>query len=283
MSYAPQYPVPIQPGPPRRNTLGLVAMIMAIIGFVFACVPGALIIGWILLPVSFILGLVALFRKGETQWQAITAVVLAVVGTIVGVIVFIVFLGQVVDKAVDEAFSPSASAAASSSAAEAGSGRTASRAVEAGSGSAASDAAGTSRDNPLPLGTEISSKDWKIVVNSVTLHANDQVAAANVFNKPPAAGNEHILVNYTVTYTGDDPSGSMPFESVEYVTPGGVSVGATSTFAVASDEIDTLTTLYKGGSVTGSTVLEVPSDGVENGVLSVQPGLFSDKRFVSVK
>ncbi|WP_366181214.1 hypothetical protein ABXS69_03680 [Actinomyces timonensis] len=266
-----QYPAPIQAGPRRRNTLGLVAMILAIIGFIFACVPGALIIGWILLPVSFILGLVALFRKGETQWQAVTAVVLAVVGTIVGVIVFIAFLGEAVDKAVDEAFSPTASAAAPSGSAGVG------------SGSAASDAAGTSRDNPLPLGMEISSKDWKIVVNSVTLHANDQVAAANRFNQPPAEGNEYILVNYTVTYTGDDPSGSTPFESVEYVTPGGVSIGTSSTFAVASDEIDTLTTLYNGGSVTGSTVLEVPSDGVENGVLSVRPGLLVDKKFVSVK
>lgn len=273
MSYSSQYPAPIQPGPPRRNTLGLVAMILAIVGFIFACVPGALIIGWVLLPVSFILGLVALFRKGETHWQAIAAVVLAVVGTIVGVIVFIAFVGE----AVDEALSTSASAAASSSAGEKD------VATSAADGGAASGAAGTSRENPLPIGTEISSEDWKIVINSVTLNANDQVAAANEFNNPPAEGNEYILVNYTVTYTGDDPSGSMPLESVEYVTPGGVSIDSTSTFAVASDEIDTLTTLYNGGSVTGSTVLEVPSDGVENGVISVQPGLLSDKMFVSVK
>lgn len=270
MSYAPQYPVPAPVGPPRRNILGLVAMILAIIGFIFACIPGALIIGWVLLPVSFILGLVALFRKGETHWQAITAVVLAVVGTIVGVIVFIVAVGD----AVDEALSTTTSAAASS---------TAGATAEAGSGQTASTAAGTSRENPLPIGSEISSKDWKIVVNSVMLHANDQVAAANEFNSPPADGNEYILVNYTVTYTGNDPSGSMPFESVEYVTPGGVTIDSTSTIAVPPEPIDTLTTLYNGGSVTGNTVLEVASDGVENGVLSVQPGLLADKMFVSVK
>ena len=248
-------------------------MILAIIGFIFACIPGALIIGWVLLPVSFILGLVALFRKGETHWQAITAVVLAVVGTIVGVIVFIVAVGD----ALDEALSTTTSAAASSTVSALRASEPAMRTI------CSRAAAGTSRENPLPIGSEISSKDWKIVVNSVTLHANDQVAAANEFNSPPADGNEYILVNYTETYTGNDPSGSMPFESVEYVTPGGVTIDSTSTIAVPPEPIDTLTTLYNGGSVTGNTVLEVASDGVENGVLSVQPGLLADKMFVSVK
>ena len=64
--------------------MGIVALVMAIIGFIFACVPGALIVGWILLPISFIVGLVGLFRKGEVIWPAITAVIVSVVGTVVG-------------------------------------------------------------------------------------------------------------------------------------------------------------------------------------------------------
>ena len=89
-----QVPVPIQqaPAPVKkgRNTVGIVALVMAIIGFIFACVPGALIVGWILLPISFIVGLVGLFRKGEAIWPAITAVIVSVVGTVVGVFVFLV-------------------------------------------------------------------------------------------------------------------------------------------------------------------------------------------------
>jgi len=47
-----QAPTPLKKG---RNTVGIVALAMAVIGFIFACVPGALIVGWILLPTSFII------------------------------------------------------------------------------------------------------------------------------------------------------------------------------------------------------------------------------------
>ena len=47
-----QAPAPLKKG---RNTVGIVALVMAVIGFIFACVPGALIVGWILLPISFII------------------------------------------------------------------------------------------------------------------------------------------------------------------------------------------------------------------------------------
>ena len=72
-----QAPTPLKKG---RNTVGIVALAMAVIGFIFACVPGALIVGWILLPISFIIGLVGLFRKGEALWPAVTAVIVSVVG-----------------------------------------------------------------------------------------------------------------------------------------------------------------------------------------------------------
>jgi hypothetical protein len=57
----PFYPPPPSPAGPqgpakRNNTIGLIGLIASIIGFVFACVPGALIIGWVLLPIAFVLG-----------------------------------------------------------------------------------------------------------------------------------------------------------------------------------------------------------------------------------
>ncbi len=45
----------------------------------FACISGALIIGWILLPVAFILGIVALTRKGKKTFGILT-IVLSIVG-----------------------------------------------------------------------------------------------------------------------------------------------------------------------------------------------------------
>src|SRR5699024_4385725 len=89
-----------------RNTLGLVALIIAIVGAIFACVPGALIVGWILLPVAFILSLVGLFQKGRKRGTSVAALIISVVGTIIGIIVFV----AVVAGAVDEAFSDNTTA-----------------------------------------------------------------------------------------------------------------------------------------------------------------------------
>lgn len=104
------------PGKVKPHVLGIIALVAAILGFIFACVPGALIIGWILLPIAFILSLVALFLKGR-KWPAIVGLILAVVGTIVG---FIVFFAVVMNAAttalgtIDKA--PAAQAGSSSSA-----------------------------------------------------------------------------------------------------------------------------------------------------------------------
>lgn len=259
-------PVASAPAKKPRNVLGLVAMILAIVGFVFACIPGALIVGWILLPIAFILGLVAMFQKGKGKGQAITAIIVAVVGTIVGVIVFM----SLVVGAVDDAFS--------------GGETTISAPSEGEEAEAEPVAEAGTRENPVPLGTEIANDDWKVVINSVAFGATDAVMAANMFNEAPVDGNEYILINYTVTYVGDDADGQAPmFVSVHFVTADGVTVDGTESLSVAPDAIDTMTTLYNGGSVSGNTALSVPSATAQDGVLAVSPGITADKVFVAVK
>ena len=264
-----QAPAPVKKG---RNTVGIVALVMAVIGVIFACLPGALIVGWILLPISFIVGLVGLFRRGEAVWPAVTAVIVSVVGTIIGVFVFLMVVGSAVDEAISSASAVSASPAPDGALSNSG-------------GSAAADSAqGKSRENPYPLRTEISSKDWKVVINSVTFNANDAVAAANQFNEPPAEGKEYVLINYTATYIGNDPAGETPaFVLVDFVTADGVTIDGADSIAAAPDAIDSLTVLYKGASVSGNVVRAVPSANAQDGVLAVTPGLLADKVFVAVK
>lgn len=98
----------------KPHVISWVALGLAAIGFVFACIPGALIIGWVLLPISFILSIVAFFLKGM-KWPAIVALVASVVGTIVGVVVFL----SVVAGAFDDAFSDIPAAGSSESESEA--------------------------------------------------------------------------------------------------------------------------------------------------------------------
>jgi len=271
----PPAPAPVQPSA-QRNTIGLIALICAVAGFILACIPGVLIVGWILLPISFILGLVSLFQKGRTRWQGITAIILSIVGTVVAALVFLV----VVSNAVDDAFGTSSDTVVSS----ATDSTTTDDADSSDSDQAPTGTDTVTRENPAALGSEISSDEWKVVINSVTFDATSEVVAENPFNDPPADGYEYILINYTVTYVGDDPDGDMPaFVTVNYVTADGVTIDGTDTLAVAPDEIDTLTTLYNGGSVTGNEAIAVPSASARDGVLAVQPGLLADTVFVAVK
>jgi hypothetical protein len=276
-------PMPPRYGPPgasgpqeyakakkQRNVIGLVALIAAIVGFIFACIPGALIIGWVLLPIAFILAIVSLFLKDKAKGMGITALILSIVGTIVGFAVFF----SVVTSSVDDAFgsgdtkvsAPTAEAAGNAPAAE-------KPAAKAGT-----------RENPSPIGSVVESKDWRVVVNSVNLAASDAVVAANRFNDPPAEGSEYILVNYSATYLGDDANGETPgFVSVDYVTADGKTVDRFDHSAVAPEAIDSMNTLYKGGTVTGNIAIHVPTATADQGVLAVRPGMITDKVFVAVK
>ncbi|WP_242492417.1 DUF2510 domain-containing protein [Agromyces binzhouensis] len=91
------------PEPGGTNVLGIVALVIAAIGFVFACIPFVQVVGLVLLPIAFVLAIIALFLKGR-KWPAITGLILSVVGGIIGTIVFAVValgvFGQIVDSGV---------------------------------------------------------------------------------------------------------------------------------------------------------------------------------------
>lgn len=121
-----------------------------------------------------------------------------------------------------------------------------------------------------------------MVINSVTPDATDAVVAASPINEAPDAGTVYMLINDTATYTGDDPDGGIPaFVSLNYVTAEGVTVDSLDKIVVAPDDIDTMSTLYDGASVTGNTAVQVPTP--VDGVLAVTAGMFADKVFVAIE
>ncbi|WP_051687958.1 DUF308 domain-containing protein [Curtobacterium sp. S6] len=112
MSHSSEYPTPHpsqpQPGGPyyqqpspkkETNILGLISLIAGVLGFIFACIPGILIVGWVLLPIAFILGIISLFLHGKSKWMGLVGLILSVVGTIVGVCVFIFVVGSAINDA----------------------------------------------------------------------------------------------------------------------------------------------------------------------------------------
>ena len=79
--------------------VGIISLVCAIVGFIFACIPGALIIGWILLPIAFILSLVSLFLKGKKKGTGVAGLIISIVGTLVGVLVFFAVVATAFDDA----------------------------------------------------------------------------------------------------------------------------------------------------------------------------------------
>ncbi|WP_182347764.1 DUF4352 domain-containing protein [Tomitella gaofuii] len=258
----------------QKNIVGRIAVITAVVGFIFACIPGALIVGWILLPIAFILGIVGLFQAGKRKGTSIAAVIVAIVGIVVGFVVF----ATVVSNAVDDAFGGSGDVSVST---PGGSADAAAAGAASDSGSSSADQ-GT-RNNPYPLGSTISDGDWQVTVNSVTLDADDVVSAENPFNDAAAAGSQYLLANVTVTYTGTDPQGKMPFTTIAYVTAEGNTVNSYDSMVLAPDRLDTLSPLFEGASTTGNVAFTVPSASAGDGTLAVRATPFGDKVFVAVR
>ncbi|MGO2747003.1 hypothetical protein [Microbacterium sp.] len=267
-----QMPPPMPPAgpsasaPKKTNTLALVALIVAAVGFIFACIPGALIVGWILLPIAFVLSIVSLFLKGDRKWMGVVGLIVSIVGTIVGFVVFF----AVVANAASEAFD------------EIGSGdTTVTQPVEEDAEVAVDEeptdtAEQGTRENPYPLASQISSNDWTVVVNSYTADGAAAVADGNMFNEAAPAGSHYEIVNYTVTYTGDE-SGLAAEVGVAVVTSAGNVVDSFDNFVSLADSFG-MDELYNGASATGSAAFLVP-DG-ETVLIRVRPGMLADEVFV---
>ncbi|MFF2371620.1 DUF2510 domain-containing protein [Agromyces sp. NPDC058110] len=97
-------------GKGKPHVLGIIALVVAAVGFVFACIPFAFVVGWVLLPIAFVLAIVGLFMRGA-KWAAITALIVSILGTIAGIVVFFLVASVTINEAVDEL--PSAIAEAS--------------------------------------------------------------------------------------------------------------------------------------------------------------------------
>ena len=267
--WPPYMPPQIPQAPAKeRNTLGLIALIVAIIGFIFACVPGALIVGWVLLPIAFILGIVGMFQAGKTKQASIAAIIISIVGAVVGVSVF----AFVVSDSFKNAFGSSDLKPSSSVAASGGVGKT-DPSREQGS---STDEPGT-RQNPIPIGQTVTSKDWEITLG-VPREAGAEVAAANQFNAKPKAGLQFWIVPVTATYTGDK-SGSVMF-GVRVTFVGSDNRTYDDYCGVIPDPLADVGELYKGGVAKGNACVSVP-DGAD-GLWAVTSGI-GDPVFFTTK
>lgn len=67
----------------KRNTLALIGLACAIAGTALGVFPATRLAGWVLLPIGFLLGVIALFPRSVAKTPAIAAVAVAIVGGLV--------------------------------------------------------------------------------------------------------------------------------------------------------------------------------------------------------
>ena len=76
-----------EPSNPSPNVVGIIALVVAIVGFVFVCIPPVMGVAWVLLPIAFVLALVGIFSRGA-KWPAVTGLIVSILATVVGIVVF---------------------------------------------------------------------------------------------------------------------------------------------------------------------------------------------------
>ena len=248
--------------------MGLISIVLAIWGFALAVIPFLGVLGWPLLIAAFVLGIIGLTRRGQTKGSSIAGLAVSVVAMVAAPIIALgLFAGSV-----HEANSTKVNTAPSASGGGA-------KPAEA------SNKPGT-RQDPVPLGSEIKSKDWTVVVESVNFDiASDPkfIEANQHFDTVLPEGDQFVAITVRYTYTGDDPEGAMPaMVSTDLVTASGATVPY-DVIAVYGDRSVSTNKLYNGGTATDTIIRTAPTAEVGGLVIAVKPGVLADTVFVATK
>ncbi|MFV0407301.1 MAG: hypothetical protein ACK5LN_10880 [Propioniciclava sp.] len=228
---------------PQHPMIEQISLTAAVVGLVSSCIPGALILGWILLAVALILvGYLLLFARSRT-WLVTAAVFVSAAGIVVALVVYSVF---VVDRQagpldpVGTTGTPAVSAEPDDT--------TTVEVPPADLGSLAS---------PIPLGTTVTLGDWEVTV----LQGPEGLA------RRPRPGQKYIVMELRVTYMGslEEPPWGI---TVAYIDQFG-DIGGGSWASIPNSYLSIQSSI-EGNSLTETVGLPVSEYGAEKGMLFVQ-------------
>ena len=137
---------------------------------------------------------------------------------------------------------------------------------------------GSTRTSPAPVGTRVRAGDWEVRVLGSTPDGTSAVMAENQFNDPPRTGWQFYLVEVELTYRGT--GSETPFLRVDLAGLGRGNVLRDDSCGVVPDELDDLTELFTGGSITGNICFEAQASEVNaGGMLLVIDGAVGGSAF----
>ncbi len=137
-----------------------------------------------------------------------------------------------------------------------------------------SPAPGSSKDNPVQIGTPTNAKEFSIAVNRVVRPANKVVAAGNMFNKKPESGQEYVQVFVTITCTADAKTkcSTSPYDFKMSGSKG--IVYKPEIFVAGVDGMLERTEFYGGAKLEKKSLFFLVGQGEANLVLEFEAGLF---------
>jgi hypothetical protein len=120
--------------------------------------------------------------------------------------------------------------------------------------------AGSSRSNPLPLGTEVRLKTWAVTITTVTRgkEAQQAIAAANQFNDPPREGHAYLLASLRLENISDKQEAQHVAFGASLRVTGDRNVLYAPVSVVEPKPLEG--ELFPGGQVEGQIAFEVPAD-----------------------
>ena len=127
----------------------------------------------------------------------------------------------------------------------------------------ASSNSGLTRANPAPVGNRVRVGDWEVRVLGTMPDGTAAVMAENQFNDLPRTGWQFHLVEVEVTYQGADSQ--SPWLHVDFAGLGEGNALRDDSCGVIPDDLDSLTELFTGGSISGNICFSAPSSEVDAG------------------
>ena len=268
-------PVAAAPTAQKPSTaLALAALIVGVVAFLCAVIPGLSFVAWVPALVATALAIVALATKRAGRGMSIAAVILGPLALLVAIIVSF----GTIAAGLSDALPPTETKVESA---------TGQGSEESEPEAAPEENAVGTRANPAPAGStvvlsDISGEVYEIEFGVPTLDANAIIKAENMFNDPAEKGFQYVILPVTFTYVGTETGTPWIDTSFAFVSAAGTTHDSSSTFVVAPKPITDINELYPGASASGNFVAMVPSADIEKGTWTVS-ALFGENYFVAVK
>lgn len=131
------------------------------------------------------------------------------------------------------------------------------------------------RQNPVPLGTEVKvGPNWHIKILEINPDAWSIIKQTNQFNDPPEEGHQFVMANIQTSYAGEESDTPWVSLSIKYLGSDGNVYD--SGCGVLPKQFSDIGEQFPGASAQGNIAWSVPSDAVDGGAIIIEESFSFD-------